>query len=138
MSSYVTDLQKRLEKAHKLASKATKKASEKQWEHCDQLEWCSSDHIKSGRVSQVKILLKTNPKLSESFAPRYIATDSHNHISVSDTNNNCIHILDSDGVPITVLKCGLVRPGGISIECSDNHLWVAEQAGKVKIIKFLK
>ncbi|XP_061191805.1 uncharacterized protein LOC133200085 [Saccostrea echinata] len=86
---------------------------------------------------KTKYCCKTNPKLPESFAPRYIATDSHNHILVSDTKNNCIHILDSEGVPLTVLKCGLVRPCGISID-SDNHLWVAEQAGKVKIIKFLK
>ncbi|XP_062568173.1 uncharacterized protein LOC134230390 [Saccostrea cucullata] len=93
--------------------------------------------LNQGGGLKAKYCCKTNPQLPEGFSPRYIATDSLSHILVSDTNNSCIHILDSEDVPMTVLKYGLVRPAGISID-SDNNLWVTEQAGKLKILKFLK
>jgi DNA-binding beta-propeller fold protein YncE len=78
-------------------------------------------------------------KSEETFYPHYIATGSRGQVLVSDWKNNCVHILNMDGQPLSVIdNCDLRNPAGVSVD-SEDRLWVVERdTGKLKIIKYMK
>ncbi|XP_062581690.1 uncharacterized protein LOC134243455 [Saccostrea cucullata] len=73
---------------------------------------------------------------SKVFDPRYVATDSHGHILVSDYDNNCVHILNESGHLVSLIEY-LRKPEGIDVD-DDNNLWLVEREGKLKIIKYME
>ncbi|XP_078330465.1 uncharacterized protein LOC144624505 [Crassostrea virginica] len=83
----------------------------------------------------------TPARREKSFYPRDIVTDALSQIIVTDSKNNCLHILDQNG---QFLRCvndrGLERlekPSELSID-SEGRLWVGCNRGEIKVIKYLE
>ena len=74
-----------------------------------------------------------------SFDPRGIVTDDLSQIIVADFNNDCLHILDTNGHLLKCVDdCGLVEPNGLSLD-SEGKLWVGlEKTGEIKVIEYLQ
>ena len=77
---------------------------------------------------------------SQAFNPKGVATDSHCHILIADSNNKCVHIIDQDGYFLRHIDCGMKEPWGLCID-SDDFLFVADSrqnSGEIEKIKYLK
>ncbi|XP_062606837.1 uncharacterized protein LOC134268588 [Saccostrea cucullata] len=62
----------------------------------------------------------------QSFLPTGIATDSRSNILISDSKNNTIHLLDSDGTFFRYLLTGdITLPAAISVD-SEDKIWITE------------
>ncbi|XP_078330167.1 uncharacterized protein LOC144624376 [Crassostrea virginica] len=74
-----------------------------------------------------------------SFGPRGIVTDALSQIIVTDTNNDCLHILDQNGQFMKCVDdCGLVKPLGLSLD-SEGRLWSGLYGtGEIKVIEYLQ
>lgn len=71
------------------------------------------------------------------FHPRCILTDIMNQIIVTDSNNDCLHILDQNGSFLKCVDhCELEKPGGLSMD-SQGRLWVAQFfSRKIKVTPY--
>ena len=74
----------------------------------------------------------------KTFEPRFILTDKMNQIIVTDSNNDCLHILDQNGSFLKCVDhCELEEPGGLSVD-SEGRLWVALfLSRKIKVIQYV-
>nr|XP_022297008.1 tripartite motif-containing protein 3-like [Crassostrea virginica] len=81
----------------------------------------------------------TSAGIKNPFGPTGIVTDSLSQIIVSDSNNDCLHIIDQNGKFLNCVdNCGLQSPWGLSVD-SEGRLWVALNGGNViKVIKYIK
>ncbi|XP_062604329.1 uncharacterized protein LOC134266110 [Saccostrea cucullata] len=71
------------------------------------------------------------------FSPRGITTNIHNHILISDVNNDCVHIIDQDGEFISYIPCGLTKPWGLCTDSNDNLFGAQMEKRQVKKIRYL-
>ncbi|XP_062587106.1 uncharacterized protein LOC134248719 [Saccostrea cucullata] len=71
------------------------------------------------------------------FSPRGITTNIHNHILISDVNNDCVHIIDQDGEFISYIPCGLTKPWGLCTDSNDNLFVAQMEKRQVKKIRYL-
>nr|XP_022312181.1 uncharacterized protein LOC111117373 [Crassostrea virginica] len=72
------------------------------------------------------------------FDPRSIVTDALCQIIVTDSSDNCLHILDQNGQLLRCVDdCGLEEPLGMSLD-SEGRLWVGSgESGEIKVIEYL-
>ena len=75
----------------------------------------------------------------KSFEPRCILTGLMSQIIVTDINNNCLHILDQNGIFLKCVgHCELKRPCGLSMD-NEGRLWVGLYSlGKIKILQYVR
>ena len=91
------------------------------------------------RTGQVRFRYDGTPARSKQrFNPGCIVTDCLGQIIVTDSNNECLHILDQNGQFLKCLVgCSLEKPFGLSVD-GLGRLWVgSSSSGKVRVIEYL-
>lgn len=75
----------------------------------------------------------------KSFSPSVIAADSHSNLLVMDTDNDCVHLLDMNGIFITFITHPKIQGiGAMSMDTSDK-LWIANyKGGQINVFKYLQ
>nr|XP_022310927.1 E3 ubiquitin-protein ligase TRIM71-like [Crassostrea virginica] len=81
----------------------------------------------------------TQARREKSFDPRGIVTDALSQIIVTDSNNNCLHILNQNGQFLRCVDdCGEEEPSGLSLD-SEGRLWVGSwNSREIKVIEYLQ
>ncbi|XP_062600693.1 tripartite motif-containing protein 55-like [Saccostrea cucullata] len=72
------------------------------------------------------------------FNPRGITTDSQSHILTADYKNDCVHIIDQDGLFLRYIQCGLSDPWGLCVDTNDNLFVALRYINKITKIKYLQ
>nr|XP_022302209.1 uncharacterized protein LOC111110130 isoform X2 [Crassostrea virginica] len=91
------------------------------------------------RTGQVRFRYDGTPARSKQrFNPGCIVTDCLGQIIVTDSKNECLHILDQNGQFLKCLVgCSLEKPFGLSVD-GLGRLWVgSSSSGKVRVIEYL-
>lgn len=88
-------------------------------------------------IGDLQFTFNGPPSRRKPFRPIGIITDSQCRILISDTDYNCVHILNQDGkLLLCIDNCALQRPHGLCVDTEDN-LFVAELSTcKIKKIKY--
>nr|XP_019923704.2 uncharacterized protein LOC105330444 [Crassostrea gigas]XP_019923705.2 uncharacterized protein LOC105330444 [Crassostrea gigas]XP_034302233.1 uncharacterized protein LOC105330444 [Crassostrea gigas] len=75
----------------------------------------------------------------KSFSPSFIAADSHSNLLVMDTDNDCVHLLDMNGIFITFITHPKIQGiGAMSMDTNDK-LWIANyKGGQINVFKYLQ
>ncbi|XP_061193740.1 uncharacterized protein LOC133201969 [Saccostrea echinata] len=68
--------------------------------------------------------------------PREITTDSQSHILTADIKNQCVHIIDWNGLCLRYIECGLIKPWGLCTDKNDNLFIAEHENGDVKKIRY--
>lgn len=75
----------------------------------------------------------------KSFSPSFIAADSYSNLLVMDTDNDCVHLLDMNGIFITFITHPKIQGiGAMSLDRNDK-LWIANyKGGQINVFKYLQ
>ncbi|XP_062584221.1 uncharacterized protein LOC134245994 [Saccostrea cucullata] len=75
----------------------------------------------------------------ESFSPSFICSNIHSQLLVMDTDNECVHLLDMDGIFITYITHPNIQGiGAMSLDRSG-RLWIANyKGGQINVFKYLQ
>lgn len=89
------------------------------------LRWKYKGNLKSGKF--------------ESFSPSFIISDSHCQLLVMDTDNNCVHLLDMDGIFIGYIMHPKIHGIGAMSLDRNGRLWIANyKGGQINVFKYLQ
>lgn len=85
---------------------------------------------------ELRFKYQGNPSKQSEFLPIHIATDTYNQILVNDFSGDNIHILNCNGLILSVLQfpCN----GGICVDPEGNLLTGDHFTGEILIIKYLQ
>ena len=84
----------------------------------------------------------TQAKLSKYFSPHGVCTDHVQNVLVSDTDNQCVHYLETEGrliqVILTERQIGLAYHWVIDVDDETGQVWVGNSSGDLVVAKYLK
>ncbi|KAK3092719.1 hypothetical protein FSP39_006477 [Pinctada imbricata] len=105
--------------------------------------FCVSDYEKERLVvlksdGNVRHIIQ-NPLGRERFYPEGICTDKAGNILATDQYNDCVYMIGKDmSIRELVDEAeGIKDPRCMCVDC-DNYLWIAQENGKIKVIKYLE